>query len=159
MQRAFDLAAHGQGARDIGHVLHSEGLRTRTGKHFQATPINHLLRNEVYAGTLVWSRYSKSFGRRQKRDSSEVIRVPHCHEPLVDKDIFASVQALLTSRHPSTRHPNTVASQYPLSLAVWLTAPSAARPSLAPTDTLASISITGATLGLLSDHRSVRVLQ
>ena len=115
VQRAFDLAAHGQGARDIAHVLNSEGLRTRTGKYFQATTINHLLRNEAYAGTLVWNRYSKSFGRRQKRDASEVIRVPDCHEPLVDKDVFASVQALLTSRRPSKKHPKTVASQYLLS--------------------------------------------
>ena len=115
VQRAFDLAAHGQGARDIANVLNSEGLRTRTGKHFQATTVNHFLRNEAYAGTLVWNKYSKSFGHRQKRDVSEVIRVPDCHEPLVDKDVFAMVQALLTSRRPSKKHPKTVASQYLLS--------------------------------------------
>ena len=64
-----------------------------------------VLRNEAYAGTLVWNKYSKSFGRRQKRDASEVIRVPDCHESLVDKDVFAMVQALLTSRRPPRSTP------------------------------------------------------
>ncbi len=115
VQRAFDLAAHGQGARNIAETLNAEGLRTRTGKYFQATTVNHMLRNEAYSGTLVWNKYNKSFGRRQRRDDSEVIRVPDCHEPLVDKEVFALVQALLTSRRPSTKHPMTVASQYLLS--------------------------------------------
>ena len=113
--RAFDLSAHGQGARGIAETLNAEGFRTRTGKHFRATTINHMLRNEAYVGTLVWNRYCKSFGRRQKRDDSEVIRVPDSHIPLVDKEVFAQVQALLTSRRPSTKHPKTVSSKYLLS--------------------------------------------
>ena len=113
--RVFDLAAHGQGAREIAKTLNAEGLRTRTGKHFAATGINHMLRNEAYVGTIVWNRYSKSFGKRQKRDDSEVIRVPDCHTPLVDKQVFAQVQGMLTARRPSVKHPMTVSSQYLLS--------------------------------------------
>ena len=74
-----------------------------------------MLRNEAYVGTIVWNRYIKSFGKRQKREASEVIRVPDCHTPLVDKQVFAQVQGMLTARRPSVKHPMTVSSQYLLS--------------------------------------------
>ena len=86
VRRAFELAALGQGAREIASSLNAEGLRTRQGKHFAATGINHMLRNEAYVGTIVWNRYTKVSGARQKKDDTEVIRVPGCHPPLVDKD-------------------------------------------------------------------------
>ena len=115
MRRAFELAAQGQGARKIASSLNAEGLRTRHGKHFQATGINHMLRNETYVGTIVWNRYSKGLGSRQRKDDTEVIRVPDCHLSLVDKDIFEEVQALLTSRRPLVQHPMRVSSRYLLS--------------------------------------------
>ena len=115
VRRAFDLAAHGQGAREIASSLNAEGLKTRHGKHFSATTINHMLRNEAYVGTIVWNRYSKVSGARQRKSDDEIIRVPDCHPPLVDKDVFEVVQALLTSRRPSVTHSRRVYSRYLLS--------------------------------------------
>ena len=115
VRRAFDLAAHGQGAREIASSLNAEGLKTRYGKHFSATTINHMLRNEAYVGTIVWNRYSKVSGARQRKSDDEIIRVPDCHTPLVDKDVFEAVQALLTSRRPSVTHSRRVYSRYLLS--------------------------------------------
>ena len=115
VRRAFELAAQGQGAKEIAKSLNAEGLRTRHGKHFQATGINHMLRNEVYVGTIVWNRYTKVSGARQRKDESEVIRVPDCHAPLIDRDVFEEVQAFLTSRRPSVTHPKRVSSRYLLS--------------------------------------------
>ena len=115
VRRAFDLAAHGQGAREIASSLNAEGLKTRHGKHFSATTINHMLRNEAYVGTIVWNRYSKVSGARQRKSDDEIVRVPGCHTPLVDKDVFEVVQALLTSRRPSVTHSKRVYSRYLLS--------------------------------------------
>ena len=115
VRRAFELAALGQGAREIASSLNAEGLRTRHGEHFAATGINHMLRNEAYVGTIVWNRYTKVSGARQKKDDTEVIRVPGCHTPLVDKDVFEEVQALVTARRPSVTHPMRVSSRYLLS--------------------------------------------
>ena len=115
VKRAFDLAAHGQGAREIASSLNAERLKTRHGKHFSATTINHMLRNEAYVGTIVWNRYSKVSGARQRKSDDEIIRVPDCHTPLVDKDVFEVVQALLTSRRPSVTHSKRVYSRYLLS--------------------------------------------
>ena len=113
--RAFDLAFHGQGAREIASSLNGDGLRTRTGKHFGATVVNNMLRNEAYVGTLVWNKYSKGLGGRQKRAEEEIIRVPDNHPALVDSQVFDQVQGMLTSRRPSVKHPMRVASQYLLS--------------------------------------------
>ena len=103
VRRVFDLAAHGQGAREIASSLNAEGLLTRHSKHFSATTINHMLRNEAYVGTIVWNRYTKVSGARQRKSDNEIIRVPDCHTPLVDKEVFEAVQALLTTRRPSSR--------------------------------------------------------
>ena len=113
--RAFDLAFHGQGAREIASSLNRDGLRTRRGKQFAATVINQMLRNEAYAGTLVWNRYSKASGGRQKRTEAEIIRVPNAHASLVDRHVFDQVQEMLTSRRPAVKHPKRVSSQYLLS--------------------------------------------
>ena len=115
VKRAFDLAAHGQGAREIASSLNAEGLKTRHGKHFSATTINHMLRNEAYVGTIVWNKYSKVSGARQRKSDDEIVRVPDCHTPLVDKDVFEAVQALLTSRRPSVIPSRRVYSRYLLS--------------------------------------------
>ncbi len=113
--RIFDLAFHGQGTREIVKTLNAEGVRTRTGKHFVVSSVNRMLRNEAYVGTIVWNRHGMVAGRRQKKDDSEVIRVPDSHTPIVDKGLFAQVQALVASRRPTVRHPMTVSSQYLLS--------------------------------------------
>ena len=115
VKRVFELAARGQGAKLIASSLNAEGLRTRHGRHFQITGINNMLRNEAYVGTIVWNRYSKRLGTRQGRDDSEVIRVPDCHIPLVDKDVFEEVQAFLTSRRPSVTHSGRLNSRFLLS--------------------------------------------
>ncbi len=113
--RMFDMASHGQGAKAIAYSLNVQGLRTRSGRLFGATNINHILRNEVYVGTLVWNKYSRTLAGRQKSTEEEVIRIPDCHSPLVDRHVFEQVQALLTSRRPSVKHPMRVSSQYLLS--------------------------------------------
>ena len=74
-----------------------------------------MLRNEAYVGTLVWNKYSKGLGGRQKKAEAEIIRVPDCHTALVDRHVFDQVQGMLTSRRPSVKHPKRVSSQYLLS--------------------------------------------
>ena len=113
--RAFDLAFHGHGGKEIANTLNGEGLKTRRGNHFSAGVINQMLRNEAYIGTLVWNKYSKSLAGRQKQTEAEIIRVTDCHTPLVDKHVFDQVQGFLTSRRPSVIHPMRVSSKYLLS--------------------------------------------
>ena len=113
--RAFELACLGNGAKLVARILNAEGLKTRTGKTFSATGVNHILRNEVYTGTLVWNKYSKNSGSRLKREDSDVVRVPDCHPPIVNRTTFEQVRQIAASRRPSVSHPREVASQYLLS--------------------------------------------
>jgi site-specific DNA recombinase len=115
IRRIFRMAIEGRGAKEITRSLNADGLRTRTGKHFSTSAINHALRNEVYTGTLVWRCQNSNFGTLGNGLPAEVIRMPDCHAALVTKDDFNTVQQFLTKRRPSTQHPRTISSQYLLS--------------------------------------------
>ena len=115
VKRAFSIAEKGRGAKEVARELNADGLRTRTGKHFGATGINRMLRNEAYIGTLVWNRHSRKSGGRRASTEADVVRVPLSHPPLVAEEVFRQVQDTLTSRRPTVIHPRTVSSQYLLS--------------------------------------------
>ena len=115
IQRIFRMAVEGKGGKAITKTLNSDGLRTRAGKHFSTTAINHILRNEVYTGTLVWRCKNTGFGISSPRTPADVIRIPNCHAAFVSKEDFDRVQSFLTERRPSVQHPRTISSQYLLS--------------------------------------------
>ena len=115
VQRIFHLALEGKGGKDIAKALTADGLKTRAGKHFSATTINQILRNEVYTGTLVWNKKGGTLVNTTTKVLPEVIRTPDTHPALVSRENFGRVQQLLTDRRPAVRHPRTVSSQYLLS--------------------------------------------
>ena len=104
VKRMFQMALWGEGGKDIARALNRDGLRTRAGMLWGSTAINYVLRNAVYAGSLVWAV-----------GNGEVICTRNAHPALVSGDDFQKVQQLLTDRRPVLRHPRTVASQYVLS--------------------------------------------
>ena len=113
VRRVFQMALVGEGGKSIAKALNAEGLRTRAGKMWGITTVNYMLRNEVYAGALVWTA-----------KNGEVIRSQDAHPALVTGEEFAKVQQLMRDRRPRVRHPWTIGSQYLLSpllqlLQVW----------------------------------------
>jgi len=115
IKKIFEMAVGGQGGKEITKALNTAGIRTRFGKQFSTTSINHILRNEVYTGTLVWRFKNNVYGNPKASTSNDIIRVPNCHEAIVSIEDFNRVQQLLTKRRPISQHPRTVASQYLLS--------------------------------------------
>ena len=111
----FQMALAGNGGKEIAKSLNADGSRTRLGKHFSTTAINHILRNEVYTGALVWRFKNRGYGNPGKSATAEIIRVPKCHEPLVSNADFDQVQKFLTTRRPMAQHPRSISSQYLLS--------------------------------------------
>ena len=95
--------------------MNAGGFRTRAGRTFGATGVNHMLRNAVYVGTLVWNEYSSKSGMRRRSGEPDIVRVPACHPPLVSEEVFEEVQRMLTARRPTVRHPRAVSSRYLLS--------------------------------------------
>jgi site-specific DNA recombinase len=115
VQRIFRMALQGNGGKEIAKALNAEGIRTRLGKHFSTTSINHILRNEVYTGALIWRLNGSNYTNSAKKELVEVIRIPNSHDSLVSKDDFDQVQQFLTERRPIAHHPRTTTSQYLLS--------------------------------------------
>ena len=68
VQRIFQMSVNGMGAKEIVKTLNSEALRTSRGKPWSKNNIYYILKNEVYTGTLVWNRQSKSQGRPSPKD-------------------------------------------------------------------------------------------
>ncbi len=79
------------------------------GKKWGKTTIHGILTNETYTGTLVWGRHT--------RINSDLppVRVENLWEPIVDKETFSKVQAILKERGPTQMHPRRTSSPYLLS--------------------------------------------
>jgi len=95
--------------------LNAEGVPGPRGGTWTETTLRHMLRNPVYTGALVWNRAARGKfarivggkivkspeGRAASKDDSVVI--PGHHEPLVDAETFAAVQALIAKRGKKSR--------------------------------------------------------
>ena len=103
VRRIFTAYLSGQGKEDIANELNRLGIpRTKDRKMWYSTTIGYILTNISYTGDMVWQ---KSFATndipfRQVRNKGERPKyfVENCHEPIVSKDEFQRVQALLETR-------------------------------------------------------------
>ncbi|MGY2029442.1 recombinase family protein [Nocardia gipuzkoensis] len=86
------------GSKAIAKLLNERGYRTTTGGTWSGHQVLRLLSNRVYLGEL-------SF-----RD----IVVADCHPPLVDPDLFAEAERILTERGEDHAHRAANASDYTL---------------------------------------------
>jgi site-specific DNA recombinase len=108
VRRVFSEYLAGQSAYAIAHRLNLEGLRTSRGKPFQHASIKIMLRNEVYAGAVVfgkkgsgkyWRHINGERTRVSRRDSRIVniakadwLVVPNCHDAIISQADFDAVQ-------------------------------------------------------------------
>ena len=92
---------------DITRTLNGEGIASPRGKLWGKTSVHAILKNEVYAGTLVWGANAK--------DKAEPVRVDKAFPSIVSKARFRRVSKLMRSRAPKRSHPRRVGSSYLLS--------------------------------------------
>ncbi len=112
VQRMFQMALSGEGVTAIAAALDVEGLRNPRGKPWTKTRIHSILHNEVYTGVSVWGR-TRSKGQAHRKP--DPVRVEGTHEPLVSREDFDRVEALLAARDPRRSSPNILRGQYLLS--------------------------------------------
>ncbi len=103
----FQGVLDGEGLLEIAKGLNKEGITGPRGKGWTKTTVYGILTNEVYTGTLVWSRSSIR--------KLPPIRVENAWPRIVDRDTFDRVQALLKERSPARIHPRRTGSHYLLS--------------------------------------------
>ena len=115
VQRIFRMCINGMGAKEIAKILNGERLKTKRGRPWTKNAIYYILKNEVYAGVLIWNRQSKANGYTKPNEPSGVIRIESNHPALVGRGTFDRVQCLLRERSPKIIHPRRVNSSYLLS--------------------------------------------
>lgn len=118
VREVFTLFSQGYGKTAIARILNDrgipnpteykrlQGLRYQTPKQENSTlwkyfAISHMLTNEIYIGNMVQGKYgSVSYKTKQNkpRPRSEWIRVVGTHEPIIDRDLWDRVQALLRQK-------------------------------------------------------------
>ena len=99
--RIFELYHGGIGAKDIANILNEEGVKTNSGNPWSTQRVLGTLRNQKYTGTFVWNK-----GR------DDEILIENSHPPIIDWEIFDSVQNRLSQRSPKVSHPRSVNSSY-----------------------------------------------
>jgi site-specific DNA recombinase len=87
------------GARSIAAWLDAQGVRTRSGGHWGTSPVVALLRNRAYIGEVSFRRVWR----------------PSPHEPIVERELFDTAQAILDQRAASPRLRRSNPTDYLLS--------------------------------------------
>ncbi len=109
VREMFDLSVHhGYGGRRIANLLNGRKVPAPTRTHWNASTVNNILENPVYAGDIVWMKSQKA-GRTGRVATAEDERIIHrdAHEAIVDRTTWERRQELSTQRqfvvHKSTR--------------------------------------------------------
>lgn len=112
IKRIFDMCLKGSGIKEVAKTLNSEGLKTNKGKLWSASTISYILKNEAYAGTLVYGKKCKNKGHS---NSNNIIRIKDNHPALISQQTFDKIQKLMEKRRPTVTHPKELTSDYLLS--------------------------------------------
>lgn len=118
VRRIFRMYLGEVGAYSIADTFNREGIPSPTGIKWQMNSILKMLRNEVYAGKLVYGKMTTN--PRHQRDKSEPwylknadpIRTEAQFPPLITEEEFERVQALLEKRNPNKTGVRALASDY-----------------------------------------------
>jgi site-specific DNA recombinase len=113
----FDLYVNKHmGGNRIADYLNQMGIKSPQGKPWYGDMVLPILRNEVYAGYIVWRKMhqDKRKHKYRKREASEQVRAKGKHEPLVDEQTFElSVQ--IRARRSNSAAPKRYKVSSPLS--------------------------------------------
>lgn len=105
VRRIFRLAAAGEPAAAICRRLNAEGCRTRAGNPWSSRTVLWILRNRLYIGEVVFGRTQArrvggARGRtvRVTRSQPAIWTATRAAPPLVERDLFLTVQSVLAAR-------------------------------------------------------------
>jgi len=107
VSRIFGGILQGKGLTEIVKELNNEGIAGPRGRGWIKTTLHQLVTNEVYTGTLVWSKTSTK--------KLEPVRFENAWPAVADKDTFNRAQQLLRERAPVSLHPKRASSHFLLS--------------------------------------------
>ena len=92
VRKIYQDYANGKGYRAIANDLNRLGYHTVKGNSFSTVAIKDILMNKTYGGYLEYAKYVNWEEKRRKGKNPQPIVVEGTHEPIVDKNLFESVQ-------------------------------------------------------------------
>jgi hypothetical protein len=85
--------------REIATNLNDQGITTDLGRPWTRGTVHQVLINEKYIGNNVWNRGSFKLKKKRVRNSPEMwIRSKGAFEPIVDRSLFETAQAIIRER-------------------------------------------------------------
>ena len=112
VKRIFNMKLEGKTSSNIADILTKENIlppsvyarkknkQTLTTNIWKQCSVDHILKNEVYIGTLIQGMYKKVSYKSKKKfkvpREQWIIKVNN-HEPIIDKDIFNRIQKIVGS--------------------------------------------------------------
>ncbi len=103
VREIFEMYLIGMSTSEIAKVLTDRGIPTKNGKEkWKSTKVSYMLSNERYIGD---SQYQKTyrdttvpFKQSKNRGEEDMYYATDTHTPIIDKETFEKVQALLNKR-------------------------------------------------------------
>lgn len=99
VRRIFEEYGAGKSYREIVAGLNADGIKTKRGSAFGANSLHDLLKNEKYIGTLVYGQrpYREDGTRNTHAAAADSIRIENAVPAIIDKELFARVQAKMAA--------------------------------------------------------------
>lgn len=96
----FELAMNGHSTHSIAKLLRERDIPTKKGGKWSDSTVRDMLVNEKYMGDAMFQKtYTDSnFRRHNTQDMSKTIYIKEHHEPIVSREIFEAVGALIQQR-------------------------------------------------------------
>ena len=92
VQEIFLLADQGYGYKKITGIINRKGYKTKKGNEFSIATVKGILDNPMYIGKLRFNQHKNWAEKRRKGKNKEPIIVDGIHEPIIDKELWDSVQ-------------------------------------------------------------------
>ncbi len=95
----LQFVVEGKTEREIAEDLNARGIFTDWGRPWRRETIHEVLTNEKYVGNNVYNRISFKLKKKRVRNTADMlVRADGAFEPVVDTDLFARAQQIITER-------------------------------------------------------------
>lgn len=90
----------GKEPSEIADMLNGEGIPSPGGVKWGESAVWTILRNEIYAGSMVWNKTSQKMkAPSHPNPEAEWIKAEGAFDPIVPKELFYLVQGIIRGRH------------------------------------------------------------
>jgi hypothetical protein len=111
----FDLYIGGMGMKAIAHQLNRDNVPSPKSKRWSEYTVGFILKNEVYIGNVVYNKRSKTerpykqpellgktpddvYVGNDYNDKDAWIITEKAHDPIIDREVFAKVQEMMSTK-------------------------------------------------------------